>query len=697
MKITRWIAALLVLISLFSVSVSAAEPYRGYNYDAWGDSIPAPNGYTVQQILTFADTALLGLKQPQDLVLEGEYLYILDSGNSRIVVCDTQLQPIQAITVTDSAAQAVDISGAKGLFVKDGRLVIADTVNARVLITDADGVIVRVVGGPAEGTLPTESPYAPCKVILDDLENLYVISENCYLGALVFNAAGEFDGFFGANKVSLTAAQLVQRLWRKLMTEKQASYTANYVPIDYKNFDIDGQGFIYTCSANANLDQLSRNEIKKLNALGDNILLTDTTSRGVMKSDYGDKERVTIEKIYYDTSFIDVDVCRNGFINALDATRGRVFQYNQDSDLLTVFGGIDEQKGTFVKPIAIESVGDSVLVLDEAKNSITVFTPTQYGAVVRKAVMQQSAGRFDECLESWREVLRYNSNSELANSSIGRVLMQKEQYKEALHYFKLGQDRTGYSSAFRFYRSELLKIFFPVLAIALIALVTYALMHTKIKQRIYEKRGYGPREKSLYISHTLTHPLNFFEDLFYNKSKSALVGSFAVAALLVLATALESQATGFIFNQNKPSEFNIFLVLAFSLGLILLLTVSNWIVSTLLWGEGTFKQAWMGTCYALVPYIIALYVSVILSNILVLEEGALTDMVLTAGLLYSVFLLFTSVRLMQQYTFKRAVAATVLIVLVSLLLLFLLVLVYSLLRQIFVFALTLVTEILFRV
>ena len=85
------------------------------------------------------------------------------------------------------------------------------------------------------------------------------------------------------------------------MTDTQKGYLSQYVPTDYNSFDIDEDDFIYTCS----LSQQSTNELKKLNALGSNMLRSSITYDPLNKEDYGERERVWYNGKYLDSNLVD--------------------------------------------------------------------------------------------------------------------------------------------------------------------------------------------------------------------------------------------------------------------------------------------------------------------------------------------------------------------------------------------------------
>ena len=116
------------------------------------------------------------------------------------------------------------------------------------------------------------------------------------------------------------------------------------------------------------------------------------------------RDRVKGESIA--TDFIDVSVDSDGFVAALDFTKGRIFQYDSSCELTFIFGGkSDGQLGTFISPAAVESADGSIFVLDSAKKSVTVFKPTEIGKTVRKAILLHNEGRYSDAAEYWNSVI----------------------------------------------------------------------------------------------------------------------------------------------------------------------------------------------------------------------------------------------------------------------------------------------------
>ena len=205
--------------------------------------------------------------------------------------------------------------------------------------------------------------------------------------------------------------------------------------------------------------------------------------------------------------------------DVLDPVMGRDFEYDKESNLLNVFGSIGTQKGTFNVPVAIETVGDDLLVLDQEKGKVTVFRTTDYGDLLHEATILYHEGLFAQAYDKWEAVLSYNSKLELAYRGLGRANLQEGNYEEAMHYCNLGQDRLGYSKAFRLHRSDIARKYFaPAIIIAVVLLVGIAVLK-KFWPKIKKKYNIKDREDRLFrVGNILLHPLDFYDKLYADKS-----------------------------------------------------------------------------------------------------------------------------------------------------------------------------------
>ncbi len=102
-------------------------------------------------------------------------LYMLSS-DSRLFLVNSKYELIREITVTDGSGEAVDYSGAKGLYLsdKDSLIYIADTSNSRVIAINADGKIVRSLETPDASVIPDDFQFIPFAMSMDSKGVLYV-------------------------------------------------------------------------------------------------------------------------------------------------------------------------------------------------------------------------------------------------------------------------------------------------------------------------------------------------------------------------------------------------------------------------------------------------------------------------------------------------------------------------------------------
>jgi tetratricopeptide (TPR) repeat protein len=148
--------------------------------------------------------------------------------------------------------------------------------------------------------------------------------------------------------------------------------------------------------------------------------------------------------------------------------------------------------GTFTKPVAIESLGDNILVLDSAKNSIMVFTATEYGNCINKAVGFRYDGNETESVSYWNKVLELDTNNELANLGLGKAYLASGDNEIAMSYFQKAKNRHYYSISYKRFRNDLLKrnLRYWFTGAAVIAL-GYLLLRkgTKMWRVRYERKG----------------------------------------------------------------------------------------------------------------------------------------------------------------------------------------------------------------
>ena len=403
------------------------------------------------------------LNAPDDIYVTKDQIYILDTGNNRIVILDKKYEFVQEISEFRNGSKMDGFNSPQGIFVTDEEhIYVADTENNRVVELMGDGTFIREIGAPISDVIRSTFEYYPLKIAVDKAKRIYVIGRGVFDGLIEFDSDGIFTGFTGANKVTFKP---LDYFWRILATKQQRAKMALFIPIEYNNLDLDEDGFIYTTNSEYN----TKTPLQRLNPTGTDV---------IRKEGYHNVEGDILFPMRGDviggSSFIDVNVNEYGMYSALDLKRGRIFTYDEDGNLLYIFGKLGNQEGTFKTPSAIERLGEDILVLDKGFSNLVVFKPTEFGKNVNEAVMHYNLGNDDEAANYWDKVLRLDANYEVAYVGIGKSLLMDGKNKEAMTYFKNGNSKLYYSKAFKRYRQEVLRANFgPIMSTIVLIPILY--------------------------------------------------------------------------------------------------------------------------------------------------------------------------------------------------------------------------------
>lgn len=449
-------AATAIMTFASPLTVEAGYGYT-YNYDYWGDVQYSPDAYEVGGVFTSSELGLdTKLNAPQGMFVSGRKVYICDTGNNRIVVLTRDTEEsfkveniIESFNLGSNADTDVntfnmptDISVSE-----EGDMYIADQNNNRIVKLDKDLNYKMSFTKPTDQTFDQSITFLPSKISVDTAGRVYCIAVNVNQGLIKFENDGVFSGFVGATKVTY---EWTDYIWKKLATKEQRAQMASFVPTEYDNLFIDHEGFVYVCTTNvseADLDSGAATPIRRLNMIGNDILVRNGNYEII-----GDIEWDNAAGYDGPSLITDITALENDVYVALDKTRGRLFAYDDQGRMLYAFGGNGNMDGYFKKPIAIDHMGNDLLVLDDQDCSITLFTNTIFGKNIFKAIEQFQLGQYTESGQSWQAVMDMNGNYDLAYIGIGRSLLRQKKYGEALDYFKLKYDEDNYSKAFKQYR-----------------------------------------------------------------------------------------------------------------------------------------------------------------------------------------------------------------------------------------------------
>lgn len=481
----RVACTVVICIACISLSsaVAGAIQYRNYSYDFWGEPVPGPQAYVLSRVITGSDLGVGPLRDPMDIfVREGIGIFLLDSGNNRIICMDEEWQVTHVIDSFVSDGKPDRLNRPMGLYVtEEGHIYVTSQGDGRVVVLDQSGQCVRQIGRPQtdiEGLIPEGFIYRPSKIVVDQAGRTYVLATDQYEGLLEFDVNGNFKGFIGAPQVR---PSLIDYIWRKIATKQQQERMGLFLPTEFNSIDLDSIGFIYAVVPPGESGRYDA--IRRLNPSGEDVL-----RRQGFHSPIGDvkyPEQWSRASIWGPSIFVDITAQDFDVYSALDGKRGRVFTYDGQGNLLYVFGNLGDYADAFGNPVAIDTIGREIVVVDSSARAVKVFRPTEYANAVLSAIECYYSGKYDESTELWSQVLGMDANCDLAYQGIGRSLLGQDRFREAMDYFMLGNDRTGYSEAYGFYRREVVAEHFGSLVFGFFAALV--VIYLCVKYEVWSK------------------------------------------------------------------------------------------------------------------------------------------------------------------------------------------------------------------
>ncbi len=456
-KLVAFFVSVLFLAGFFGGHTAYASdmPYTTYSYNYWNEGVVQPHAYIYSESLKMPESESQ-FRYPQDMFVTDDCLVICDTNNSRIVIMNFDGTVTNIITHAKNSDDL--LSNPQGVFVgEDGHMYVCDTGNGRLVEYDENCLFVREIGRPVTELISEEQVYSPTKAVVDTAGRIYVIAYGINMGLIEFGKDGNFVGFHGAAEVTVSRLTYI---WKNYFsTDAQKERMETIVPTEYSNIFLDSRDFIYTTISNLDEEAhlAAADAVRYLNPTGTDILrrLGNIPITGDLYASSDNAEW---------SMFTDICATDYGCYFVLDSAGGKVFVYDYDGNSLFIFGDKGNRKGTFKTPSAIGINKDAtkLYVLDSQLSEILVFDITDYGSHFLAAMEKNSSGDSDGAYTEWTYVLKANSNAEAAYIGIGKAYLKTSEYKKAMEYFELGNSRKYYSTAFYYYRKELMQQYFPI-------------------------------------------------------------------------------------------------------------------------------------------------------------------------------------------------------------------------------------------
>lgn len=664
---------LLVLSLLLSMILGmAVQSYAAdyYTYDIWGNVVSAPSAYEQERTIYASDLGLESMSTVSSVFYRNGKVYV--SLNGCIVIADEQFEKIDYITEytredgTESAVKAPT-----SVYVtEDNHIYICEMAQGEIIEFDENYEYVRAIGDPGCTGLTTK--YQPKKIAVDHVGRMYVLVANCYEGFAELDPDGNFNRYVGATPVTVSMSE---RFWRSIMSEEQLARSSQWVPTTYSDLALGGE-FIYACLA----DSSSKDPIRKLNASGDDVMPeSDFTERPM--GDYEDGKSIS--------NLTNIAVADDGRFAVLDSTYGRIFVYSSDGNFMYEFGGLGNAEGSLRSPVGLCFMDEKIVVIDMVFQSVEIYAPTEYGALINAGLEAQSRYDYEEAAGYWQQVLDINSSFYYANLGLGKYQLRNGQYEEAKDNFYIGADRKYYSNAYanssKIWMNENFTSIVLVIAGIIVLLIAFGLYRkygpknhkdTKLR-RVWEKFKFTVFKWPGYV---LSSPFKAYDDVKYYGDGS-LVFSILVIFAYGWISLIKYRYTGFLVSFVDIDNVNAPLIIGSSILPYVVFIIANWGVGVLMSGKGTVVHITKVVGYALYPACWLNLIGTVLSNYVTENEAALVSALFVLGMVLFFFYMFIGTIMVNQYSFTKNVATLLLSVVGIILIIFVLLLFTTLLSQ----------------
>lgn len=193
----------------------------------------------------------------------------------------------------------------------------------------------------------------------------------------------------------------------------------------------------------------------------------------------------------------------------------------------------------------------------------------------------------------------------------------------------------------------------------------------------------------------ITHPFDGFWDLTHEKR-----GTYAAANTILILTLIVRVAklryTSFIFMTVYWEELNIFLYLASILFPLALWVVGNWGLTTLFDGKGRLGDVYVATCYAMTPYPLIQFPLMVFSNFVTVDEAEFYGVLSLISVVWAGLLIIAAMSQIHDYSMRKNLLFTVMSLFAMLVIIFILMLFFSMITQGVAYFISIGKEILFR-
>ena len=377
--------------------------------------------------------------------------------------------------------------------------------------------------------------------------------------------------------------------------QEKNSTLLNTLPSTFSNVFVDAEGTAYSTCMGKGTDLLKKHSTNGTNLFKNVIASSD--------------------------AFTDVIADSNGIIYASDS-KGYIYVYTRDGELIFCLGekaGNNDVSGLFssLTTIAVDNNGN-IWTADGKKGFIQSFTPTEYD--------------------------------------------------KAMEHFEIAGNRSGYSDAFWEVRNKgIQKDLGAVLTVVIILIVLSIVIKLIDKKKVLrtKRKQLGTKLKELpvigeigYAFKCAKHPIDRYYDIRVGKNGSMIAATIIYVAFFAVYMIYQT-GKGFIYQYTSVEDMDMGAVVVGFFAILILFIVCNFLVTSITDGDGTLKQVYMIPAYGIMPLMICMIVTTIMSYQLTYNESFILTVIMMIGGIWSIAVIFEGLSTVHDYDFKQTVVSLI--------------------------------------
>ena len=192
-----------------------------------------------------------------------------------------------------------------------------------------------------------------------------------------------------------------------------------------------------------------------------------------------------------------------------------------------------------------------------------------------------------------------------------------------------------------------------------------------------------------------THPMDGYWDLTHEK-RGTYAAANTILILTILSRIMKLQFTSFVVDPVYWEDINIFLYIASIIFPLLIWVVGNWALTTLFDGKGKLGQVYMASCYCLLPYPLIQFPLIILSNVVTVEEMQFYQVLSAVSLIWVLVWIVLAMQQIHEFSLGKNLLFTVASLFAMLVIVFIVLLFFSMISEGVSYFISLGKELLFR-